>query len=200
MKIKQVESKLLLIAINVSLFIFFQKTEAKTREQVKNEEDNSILSNNDIQLKSSDLKKSIVKRNYIKNISTESSSSSSKTDLPNKYENNNLFKLLHEEIEKQIKKQKDSAEDNSIMQKWLVDNINDLHRELKQTEVDFEHYVQVTKNILANNERQLKLQKQFSSASREAQGLTLFNVPNTIELINKQMAPPFKTLLLGIPS
>lgn len=30
---------------------------------------------------------------------------------------------------------------------WLTDNINDLHRELKQTENDLEHYIQVIGRI-----------------------------------------------------
>lgn len=43
-----------------------------------------------------------------------------------------------------------------MMEKWLVDNIKDLHRELKQTESDFEHYLKVTKSLFAKNELRIE--------------------------------------------
>lgn len=43
----------------------------------------------------------------------------------------------------------EKSADHLIIENWLIDNINDLHRELKQTENDFEHYVQITRNMLA---------------------------------------------------
>lgn len=64
-------------------------------------------------------------------------------------------KLQHQMVEK----------DHQMMEKWLVDNINDLHRELKQTELDFEHYVQVTKRMLVKNERQIRQQVDNSIAT-----------------------------------
>lgn len=70
------------------------------------------------------------------------------------------IKQLQDELANQVKRQKAAEMDHLMMQKWLVDNISDLHRELKQTEVDFEHYVQVTKTIMGNNERQLRQQQQ----------------------------------------
>lgn len=45
--------------------------------------------------------------------------------------------------------------DHELREKWLIDNINDLHRELKQTEGDFEHYFQVTKDLIARNEARM---------------------------------------------
>lgn len=42
--------------------------------------------------------------------------------------------------------------DHVMMEKWLIDNINDLHRELKQTETEFEHFSDVTQHIIARNE------------------------------------------------
>lgn len=69
-----------------------------------------------------------------------------------------LFKRLEGQFVEQVLRQRIVDKDHLLMEKWLVDNINDLHRELKQTELDFEHYVQVTKNILAQNEQQLRRQ------------------------------------------
>ena len=65
------------------------------------------------------------------------------------------LKILHalqKQFVEQVIRQRVIDQDHLMMEKWLVDNINDLHRELKQTEMDFEHYVRVTKNILAANE------------------------------------------------
>lgn len=61
-------------------------------------------------------------------------------------------KQLEKKITEEEQRQQVAEKDHLIMQKWLVDNINDLHRELKQTETDFEHYVQVTKKMMAQNE------------------------------------------------
>lgn len=69
------------------------------------------------------------------------------------------IRQIREDLSDQIKSQRLNEKDHLMTQKWLVDNINDLHRELKQTEMDFEHYVQVTKSILANNEHKLRLQQ-----------------------------------------
>lgn len=213
MKINQIESKCL-IAIHLLLFLLFQEVKAMIREQDmkllldNSDQDNSIIFNIDnTHSKSTELEHfKNKKQNNIKNISTKSTSSTGHTlEGNNKYENNKWVKLINEEIERQSKRMKASEEDHSIMQKWLVDNINDLHRELKQTEMDFEHYVQVTKNILASNERQLKLQKQFSltTTSRgllaQNQPLTLMNVPTTIELDNKQISP-IKALIFSVPN
>lgn len=68
------------------------------------------------------------------------------------------FKQLQAQVVRQSMQHDIAEKDHLIMEKWLVDNINDLHRELKQTENDFEHYVQVTKNIFLQNERKLKHQ------------------------------------------
>lgn len=65
---------------------------------------------------------------------------------------------LRDQITRLVIQQRMAEKDHLMMEKWLVDNIKDLHRELKQTELDFEHYVEVTKNILAENEAQLKRQ------------------------------------------
>jgi len=65
---------------------------------------------------------------------------------------------LEQQLVQQAIGQRVSEKDHLLMESWLVDNIKDLHRELKQTETDFEHYVQVTKNILLRNENQLKRQ------------------------------------------
>ena len=69
-----------------------------------------------------------------------------------------LFRELQARFVEQVIRQRVADKDHLLMEKWLVDNINDLHRELKQTELDFEHYIQVTKNILAQNEQQLRRQ------------------------------------------
>lgn len=53
----------------------------------------------------------------------------------------------------------DATVDHLLMEKWLVDNIKDLHRELKQTESDVEHYVQVTKSIMSKITNKVKLIK-----------------------------------------
>lgn len=78
-----------------------------------------------------------------------------------KYENEfefefNLTEKLRDRLLDQETRHKVAEEDHRRMEKWLVDNINDLHRELKQTELDFEHYAQVTKIILARNEHQIR--------------------------------------------
>lgn len=67
------------------------------------------------------------------------------------------IKRLQMQLNNQEVKQRITDKDRMIFEKWLVDNINDLHRELKQTESDFEHYVQVTKNIMERNEQAKKL-------------------------------------------
>lgn len=59
---------------------------------------------------------------------------------------------VQRQLAEQALLQKMSDKDHTLMEKWLVDNINDLHRELKQTESDFEHYVQVTKKFIEKNE------------------------------------------------
>ena len=61
------------------------------------------------------------------------------------------------------------------MERWLVDNVNDLHRELKQTEGDFEHYMRVTKNIFLRNEAQLK--RQLALATSLPLSIQLQTVP-----------------------
>lgn len=71
-------------------------------------------------------------------------------------ESKNWFRLLQEEIANQAIRQRASDKDHILMQQWLIDNINDLHRELKQTEVDVENYARVTKNLFATSERNLK--------------------------------------------
>lgn len=63
-----------------------------------------------------------------------------------------ILHALQKQFVEQVIKQRIADGDHLLMEKWLVDNINDLHRELKQTEMDFEHYVQVTKNILARKD------------------------------------------------
>mgnify|MGYP006965680584 CR=1 FL=1 len=69
-----------------------------------------------------------------------------------------MLKQLQEQFIDLVMRQRVSEKDHLLMEKWLVDNINDLHRELKQTESEFEHYIQVTKNIMTQNERRLKQQ------------------------------------------
>lgn len=68
------------------------------------------------------------------------------------------FRKLQDQLLDQSIRHRVAEKDHSMMERWLVDNINDLHRELKQTETDLEHYVQVTKNILAQNEVHLRQQ------------------------------------------
>lgn len=70
----------------------------------------------------------------------------------------NLVRQLRKQVLDQEIRNKATEEDHRRMEQWLVDNINDLHRELKQTELDFEHYAQVTKIILAKNEHQIRQQ------------------------------------------
>lgn len=76
------------------------------------------------------------------------------------------FRKLQEQLLDQSMRQQMVEKDHILTEKWLVDNINDLHRELKQTETDLEHYVQVTKNILAQNEAQLRQQQLASALSQ----------------------------------
>lgn len=71
---------------------------------------------------------------------------------------------LKQRFVEQVIRQRMADKDHLLMEKWLVDNINDLHRELKQTEMDFEHYVQVTKRIfLENNDEQAELKRQLAA-------------------------------------
>lgn len=58
---------------------------------------------------------------------------------------------FREQLAEQWARQRALESDHEMRAKWLIDNINDLHRELKQTEHDFEHYFQVTKDIIAHN-------------------------------------------------
>lgn len=69
-----------------------------------------------------------------------------------------LYTQLQEQLVEHTIRQRVAENDHFLMEKWLVDNINDLHRELKQTESDFEHYTKVTKEIIAQNERLIKQQ------------------------------------------
>lgn len=55
--------------------------------------------------------------------------------------------MLRETLERLSARQRE--DDHLMLENWLIDNINDLHRELKQTENDFEHYLHITKNMLA---------------------------------------------------
>lgn len=66
------------------------------------------------------------------------------------------FEHLQRQFMQQVLRERVAEKDHLLMQKWLVDNINDLHRELKQTESDFEHYVQVTKGLMLTSEQRLK--------------------------------------------
>lgn len=68
------------------------------------------------------------------------------------------LRKLEEQLLAQSVRQRMVEKDHLIMERWLVDNIKDLHRELKQTETDLEHYVQVTKSILAQSESQIRQQ------------------------------------------
>lgn len=68
------------------------------------------------------------------------------------------LKQLEQQLAMLSKRQQVAEKDHFMMQKWLVDNINDLHRELKQTETDFDHYTQVTKSIVDQNESRFKQQ------------------------------------------
>jgi hypothetical protein len=77
-----------------------------------------------------------------------------------------LFEQLQVRFVEQLIRQRAVDKDHLLMEKWLVDNINDLHRELKQTEMDFEHYVQVTKNILARSEQELQRRLARPSSSQ----------------------------------
>lgn len=71
---------------------------------------------------------------------------------------------LEQQLVEQVIRQRVADKDHLLMEKWLVDNISDLHRELKQTEMDFEHYVRVTKNILLQNENHLKRQLAYATS------------------------------------
>lgn len=59
------------------------------------------------------------------------------------------LRALQKQFVEQVIKQRVVDEDHMLMERWLVENVKDLHRELKQTEMDFEHYVQVTKKMFA---------------------------------------------------
>lgn len=77
------------------------------------------------------------------------------------------FDNLQRQLVQQVLRQRVAEKDHLMMQKWLVDNINDLHRELKQTESDFEHYVQVTKRLLlAGGAEQRLIKQQLARATR----------------------------------
>lgn len=76
------------------------------------------------------------------------------------------FDNLQQQFVQQVLRQRVAEKDHLMMQKWLVDNINDLHRELKQTESDFEHYVQVTKSLLLAGNEQRLMKQQLARATR----------------------------------
>lgn len=59
-----------------------------------------------------------------------------------------------------IDRQRGVERDQELRERWLTDNVNDLHRELKQTESEFEHYFQVTKELIARNEARINQQQQ----------------------------------------
>lgn len=80
------------------------------------------------------------------------------SDKQHRDESFRWFKKLQEQLLDQSMRQGNLDKDHLMMERWLVDNINALHSELKQTETDLEHYVQVTKNILVQNEAQLRNQ------------------------------------------
>lgn len=67
----------------------------------------------------------------------------------------NWFRKLQSQLVEHSIKQSATERDHLMMDKWLIDNVNALHRRLKQMENDFENYVQVTKNTLAQNWQQL---------------------------------------------
>ena len=86
-----------------------------------------------------------------------------------------LIGQLQRELLDQVIKQRMVEKDHLLMERWLVDNVNDLHRELKQTEGDFEHYMRVTKNIFLRNEAQLK--RQLALATSLPLSIQLQTVP-----------------------
>lgn len=63
----------------------------------------------------------------------------------------------------------DGQDERQLREKWLIDNVNDLHRELKQTENDFEHYFQVTKRMIALNEQRIRQQVAATIAQQHEQ-------------------------------
>lgn len=69
----------------------------------------------------------------------------------------NASNKLHEKLQKNELRYQTDQKDRHIMDKWLVDNIKELHRELKQTGLDFEHYLQVTKTIIAQTHANFQL-------------------------------------------
>lgn len=99
---------------------------------------------------------------------SKSTSSSAVSHNPNQDQASEcmeMMRALQGQFVAQVIKQRVADQDHLMMEKWLVDNINDLHRELKQTEMDFEHYVEVTKNILARSEleeRNAQLKRQLA--------------------------------------
>lgn len=87
-----------------------------------------------------------------------------------------LLDQLQKQLINQAIRQQVADKDHLIMEKWLVDNVNDLHRELKQTEMEFEHFVQVTKNIMTQSEQQLR--RQLAAAT----SLPLFSPLQTVPI------------------
>lgn len=102
-------------------------------------------------------------RRVAKSITRAESDTKSKSIKENDADLTKSLKNLEQLILEEHIQNKMAEKDHLMMEKWLVDNINDLHRELKQTENDFEHYVQVTKRVLLRNEFRLK--QQLSAAT-----------------------------------
>lgn len=126
---------------------------------------------------------------------TKLESNNRNVDVSSKWHKRLQEQLIHETLRHRV-----AEKDHLIMEKWLVDNINDLHRELKQTETDFEHYFQVTKNIIAQNERQFK--QQVASLMTIAGALPfqmplMNNMVAPIELNDKKRVGSLRTLLLA---
>lgn len=115
--------------------------------------------------------------------------------IASKEKGNTWIKRLQVQLNEQEMKQRMNEKDRNLFEKWLIDNISDLHRELKQAESDFEHYAQVTKSILEQNDLALRSFASFSplaalylaqpegthSTSQQALGIVLESSPTLID-------------------
>lgn len=123
-----------------------------------------------------------IESNSIDNIQTNSQSAEHHQAVgKHSDENLRLYNQLQHQLLEQAMRQRVAEKDHLMMEKWLVDNINDLHRELKQTESDFEHYVQVTKEILAQNDIRLKQQVAATVSLSSSKIATLIQRPINLD-------------------
>lgn len=79
--------------------------------------------------------------------------------------------------------QKAVEKDHQIREKWLIDNIRDLHREIKQTESDIDHFAKINKQIIDRNidftRRQLSQAMRGSSFNPGWSYISTYHQPTT---------------------